>query len=235
MGASRRPAPPSVDWVLPPCVVGILRHYRETVDSRWMFPSPVKEDVPMTLGGGAPATPDHSGAGRVQKNQISRFTPHLFHLALRERHGCEAPLRHAGPCIGGHYPEHLYPCHRGYAEQDGDQDRPGARQRSTGGIRSVGTERSQRLPAGAEKDLDARHRVHHPDQRPPVRRPLLPPTWPDGTKQSKCVYAHPREECEAKLKVLIQQMNAARQARRDRMPGITPPDKLTKIQKKIWM
>lgn len=75
MGASRRPAPPSVDWVLPPCVVGILRHYRETVDSRWMFPSPVKEDVPMTLGGGALATPDHSGAGRVQKNQISRFTP----------------------------------------------------------------------------------------------------------------------------------------------------------------
>ncbi len=80
-----------------------------------------------------------------------------------------------------------------------------------------------------------RHRAHHPDQRPPVRRPLLPPTWPDGTKQSKCVYAHPREECEAKLKVLIQQMNAARQARRDRMPGIPPPDKLTKIQKKIWM
>ena len=35
--------------------------------------------------------------------------------------------------------------------------------------------------------------------------------------------------------VLIQQMNAARQARRDRMPGIPPPDKLTKIQKKIWM
>lgn len=146
MGASRRPAPPSVDWVLPPCVVGILRHYRETVDSRWMFPSPVKEDVPMTLGGGAPATPDHSGAGRVQKNQISRFTPHLFHLALRERHGCEAPLRHAGPCIGGHYPEHLYPCHRGYAERDGDQDRPGAGQRG-GGYRPVGAIPYDGLPA----------------------------------------------------------------------------------------
>ena len=34
------------------------------------------------------------------------------------------------------------------------------------------------------------------------------PTWPDGTKHSKCVYAHTREECEAKLNVLIQQMNA---------------------------
>ena len=60
------------------------------------------------------------------------------------------------------------------------------------------------------------------------------PTWPDGTKHSKCVYAHTREECEAKLKVLIQQMNTERQALRDKMRGITPPDKLTKTQKKIW-
>ena len=62
----------------------------------------------------------------------------------------------------------------------------------------------------------------------------MPPSTTRSTKHSNCVYAHPREECEAKLKVLIQQMNAARQARRDRMPGITPPDKLTKTQKKIW-
>ena len=34
--------------------------------------------------------------------------------------------------------------------------------------------------------------------------------------------------------VLIQQMNAERQALRDKMRGITPPDKLTKTQKKIW-
>ena len=61
------------------------------------------------------------------------------------------------------------------------------------------------------------------------------PTWPDGTKHSKCVYAHTREACEAKLKVLIQQMNAERQALRDQARGITPPDKLTKTQKKIWM
>ena len=33
---------------LPPAVVAVLKEYRETVDSRWMFPSPVKEDCPMT-------------------------------------------------------------------------------------------------------------------------------------------------------------------------------------------
>ena len=33
--------------VLPPGVVEVLRAYRETVDSRWMFPSPQKEDSPL--------------------------------------------------------------------------------------------------------------------------------------------------------------------------------------------
>ena len=60
------------------------------------------------------------------------------------------------------------------------------------------------------------------------------PTWPDGTKHSKCVYAHTREECEAKLKVLIQQMNTERKAILDRMHGIVSPDKLTKKQRQIW-
>ena len=60
------------------------------------------------------------------------------------------------------------------------------------------------------------------------------PTWPDGKRHAKNVYAHTREECEAKLKALIQQMNAERQALRDRMRGIAPPGKLTKTQKKIW-
>ncbi len=36
--------------VLPPGVVEVLREYRRGVDSRWMFPSPVKEDTPLSPG-----------------------------------------------------------------------------------------------------------------------------------------------------------------------------------------
>ena len=36
--------------VLPPAVVAVLREYKKTVNSRWMFPSPVKEDCPITPG-----------------------------------------------------------------------------------------------------------------------------------------------------------------------------------------
>lgn len=63
---------------------------------------------------------------------------------------------------------------------------------------------------------------------------LYSPTWPDGTKHSKCVYAHTREECEEKLKVLIQQLNAERKAIQDRLRGIPSPEKLTKKQRQIW-
>ena len=36
--------------VLPPAVLAVLREYHRKVDSRWMFPSPVKEDCPITPG-----------------------------------------------------------------------------------------------------------------------------------------------------------------------------------------
>lgn len=61
------------------------------------------------------------------------------------------------------------------------------------------------------------------------------PTWPDGTRHAKNVYAKTRKECEKKLNALIQEMQAERQALRDQMRSVTPPDKLTKTQKKIWM
>lgn len=36
--------------VLPPSLLEVLKTYKETVNSRWMFPSPVKEDCPLTNG-----------------------------------------------------------------------------------------------------------------------------------------------------------------------------------------
>ncbi len=34
--------------ILPPSLLEVLKAYQQTVDSRWMFPSPVKEDAPLT-------------------------------------------------------------------------------------------------------------------------------------------------------------------------------------------
>ena len=61
------------------------------------------------------------------------------------------------------------------------------------------------------------------------------PVWPDGKRHARNVYATTHEECEEKLKVLIRKMQAERQSLQNQMRGVTPPDKLTKTQKKIWM
>ena len=34
--------------ILPPALLEVLKAYQQTVDSRWMFPSPAKEDAPLT-------------------------------------------------------------------------------------------------------------------------------------------------------------------------------------------
>ena len=60
------------------------------------------------------------------------------------------------------------------------------------------------------------------------------PIWPDGTKRSRNVYAKTREECEEKLKVLIEEMNAERKQLKEQLAGIAPPTKLTKTQRKLW-
>ena len=60
------------------------------------------------------------------------------------------------------------------------------------------------------------------------------PIWPDGIQHSCNIYAHTREECEKKLKVLITEMNEERKNLKEQLTGIAPPTKLTKKQRKLW-
>ena len=60
------------------------------------------------------------------------------------------------------------------------------------------------------------------------------PKWPDGKKHARNVYAHTREECEEKLKVLIVEMNEERKNLKEQLADIAPPNKLTKTQRKLW-
>ena len=60
------------------------------------------------------------------------------------------------------------------------------------------------------------------------------PIWPDGTQHSRNVYAHTREECEKKLKMLITEMNEERKNLKEQLAGIAPPVNLTKKQRELW-
>ena len=59
------------------------------------------------------------------------------------------------------------------------------------------------------------------------------PKWPDGKKHARNVYAHTREECEEKLKVLIVEMKAEiAEAQRQKAEGVPPLQEPEKGKKK---
>ena len=219
--------------VLPPGVVEVLRQYRETVDSRWMFPSPVKEDVPLTPGAVRRRLQiilERAGCKRIRFHDLR----HTF-ATLSLENGMDvktlsAMLGHVSAATTLDI----------YTHVTGDMQTEAAAKIDRGlGNEVLGS--PEQAEQGSVEDF-----------QPVLRKTRKPgtgcisqindhlfegrysPTWPDGTKHSKCVYAHTREECEAKLKVLIQQMNAERKRILDRLRGIVSPDKLTKKQRQIW-
>lgn len=219
--------------VLPPGVVEVLRQYRETVDSRWMFPSPVKEDMPMTPGAVRRRLQiilERAGCKRIRFHDLRHTFATLSLESGMDVKTLSAMLGHVSAATTLDI----------YTHVTGDMQSEAAAKIDRGLGNEVRAESVQ-----AEQNPTA-------DFQPVLRKTRKPgtgcisqindhlfegrysPTWPDGTKHSKCVYAHTRDECEAKLKALIQRMNAERQALRNQARGVTPPDKLTKTQKKIW-
>ena len=58
------------------------------------------------------------------------------------------------------------------------------------------------------------------------------PKWPDGKKHARNVYAHTREECEEKLKVLIEEMKAEiAELKRQKAEGELSPQEPEKDKK----
>ena len=220
--------------VLPPGVVEVLRAYWETVDSRWMFPSPVKEDMPMTPGAVRRRLQiilERAGCKRIRFHDLR----HTF-ATLSLENGMDvktlsAMLGHVSAATTLDI----------YTHVTGDMQTEAAAKidRGLGNEVLESPEQAAQDPTANFQPVLGRKRKSGSGCITQINGHLFEgrysPTWPDGTKHSKCVYAHTREECEAKLKVLIQQMNAERQALRDKARGVTPPDKLTKTQKKIWM
>ena len=219
--------------VLPPGVVEVLRAYRETVDSRWMFPSPVKEDVPMTPGAVRRRLQiilERAGCKKIRFHDLRHTFATLSLESGMDVKTLSAMLGHVSAATTLDI----------YTHVTGDMQTEAAAKIDRGLGNEVREESAQ-----SERDAAA---YFQPVQRK-TRKPgtgcitqindhlfegRYSPTWPDGTKHSKCVYAHTQEECEEKLKVLIQQLNAERKAILDRLRGIPSPEKLTKKQRQIW-
>ena len=70
--------------VLPPALMGVLKEYRQRVNSRWMFPSPKKEDSPLdpaTVRKRLQTILDHAGCRKVRFHDLR----HLFVTTALEK------------------------------------------------------------------------------------------------------------------------------------------------------
>ena len=219
--------------VLPPAVVEVLREYKETVDFRWMFPSPVKEDCPITPGvvrRRLQLILEHAGCKHVRFHDLR----HTF-ATLALENGMDvktlsAMLGHVSAATTLDIYTHI----------TGDMQRAAAASID----RSIGKAEPQEEAEPERKGIV--------DFQPYVGKKRKPgtgcvteindhlfegrysPIWPDGTQHSRNVYAHTRDECEEKLKTLIAEMNEERKNLKEQLAGIAPPEKLTKKQRKLW-
>lgn len=196
--------------VLPPSVAAVLKQRKDSgVQSRWMFPSPRKEDTPIA--------PDwvrkklHTILEHAQCKQV-RFHDlrHTFCTTALE-HGMDVKTLSA---VIGHVSAAT--TLDIYTHITNDMQRQAADSIDRGIGKVEDTEK--------EKHADKRKAMtdftpYHGNRRKPgtgcvtqlndhLWEGRYSPVWPDGKKHSRNVYARTREECEVLLPDLIAEMKA---------------------------
>lgn len=226
---------------LPPTLLNILKEYKESVNSRWMFPAPVKEDSPLD-----PAyirTRLHLILEHAQCKQI-RFHDlrHTF-ATIALGNGMDVKTLSAMP---GHVSAAT--TLDIYTHITDDMQRTAA-ENIDRGIGKAAPQEDASEP-GQETAPPQAEKPSMTDFKPYVGRKRrsgtgciteindhlfegrYSPKWPDGKKHARNVYTHTREECEEKLKVLIEETKAElAELKRQKAEGALSPQEPEKDKK----
>ena len=204
--------------ILPPPVAEALRVYKQTVSSRWMFPSPKKEDAPL-----APAAASHrlskilthAGCKKVRFHDLR----HVFATNALE-HGMDVKTLST---IIGHVSSAT--TLNVYAHVTDDMQRQAATKIDRGiGRAETPIESSQATTSHTMTDFKAQRGKRrywgsgYLGQTKGGRwNGRYTVTWPDGTKRTRDIYADTAEECEKLLAVMITEMKTEVAAEKERL------------------
>ena len=200
--------------VLPPALLGVLEEYRQQVSSRWMFPSPAKEDSPLdpaTVRKRLQTILEHAGCKRVRFHDLR----HLFVTTALENGMDVKTLSTITGHVSANTTLNVY-------THVTDEMRWTAAAKIDWGIGKCGPsdEPGKGLPA---KTSNSPSKAPFEPYKGKIRKPgtgcvtqindhlweeKFSPKWPDGKIHSRSIYAGTEAECEEKLAGLIQQMKA---------------------------
>lgn len=203
--------------ILPPSVVEVLRDYREAVDSRWMFPSPVKEDSPRdpnTLYAKMKLVLERAGCKIVRFHDLR----HTFATEALE-HGMDvktlsAIIGHVSVATTLNIYTHITDAMQKQAAVT--IDRGIAKKKPT----TSRKEAPKPVSAPAFEAKKGKYRKPGTGCISQINETLwegrYSPRWPDGKRHPRNIYAHSLEECEKKLAEMIQQVKAEIAAEKER-------------------
>lgn len=204
--------------ILPPATVEMLRAHKDAVNSRWLFPSPKKEDAPLD-----PASVrkklcrilERAGCRKIRFHDLR----HTFATMALE-YGMD--VKTLSTVIG-----HISAATtlNIYTHTTDDMRKMAAIKIDQG----IGKQEPTAMPETKRAESSVTEFVAYTGKR---RKPgtgcisqigerlwegKYSPRGPDGKKRSKNVYAHSREACEEKLAEMILQVKAEIAAERERL------------------
>lgn len=205
--------------ILPEPVLKVLEEYKHTVDSRWMFPSPVKEDSPLDPAAVRKRMSlilERAGCKKVRFHDLR----HTFATTALE-HGMD--IKTLSTIIG-----HVSTATtlNIYAHVTDEMRRTAAAKIDQGIAKAPPSDQSYKT--SPSKPAMTAFRAYKGKYRKPgtgcisqindhLWEGRYSPVWPDGKKHARNIYAHTKEECEAKLAELIVQTKAEIAAEKERL------------------
>ena len=204
--------------ILPAPLLAVLKEYRQQVHSRWLFPSPRKDDLPLD-----PASVRKHLTTILERARCKHIRFHdLRHLfaTMSLEHGMD--IKTLSTVIGHVSSSTTLNI---YAHVTDEMRQTAARKIDQG----IGkTEFKAETESAAKKSAPSTFQPYKGKRRKPgtgcvtqindhLWEGRYSPVWPDGKKHPRNVYAKTREECEQLLAEMILQMKVEIAAEKERL------------------